>query len=156
MRLLRSNRGHKNGARATRTRLALLGVVGLALVLAVPAVASAPRSGKFHVTKECSAYNGTAWSYCTIKSSNVSGLKAESTVLYASAAGASSLDSDVVIYSGQNTAAVGHVTLDLQTLTGRITISGGTGQLRGFRAQADVSVDATGLWHWDGTYSFRR
>jgi hypothetical protein len=49
------------------------------------------------------------------------------------------------------------VTLDLTTKTGRITISGGTGQLSGFRARLVVSFDpSTGLWRWDGTYRFSR
>jgi hypothetical protein len=37
-----------------------------------------------------------------------------------------------------------------------ITFRGGTGDFRGFRATAHVTLDpATGLWHWDGTYRLR-
>jgi hypothetical protein len=140
-------------------------IFGLTLVLVVTSLLAAtsqartttnsPRSGALHVTKECSAYTGLAWSYCTITGSNLNAIKAGSTVVYASAAGPTSVDSDLVIYAGHDTVAVGHVTLDFTTYTGHITISGGTGQLAGFRARAVVSLDrTTGLWHWDGTYRF--
>jgi hypothetical protein len=68
------------------------------------------RSGALHVTKECSAYTGQAWSFCTITGSNIDAIKSGSTVVYASAAGATSLDGDVVVYVGHGTVAVGHVT----------------------------------------------
>ena len=50
--------------------------------------------------------------------------------------------------------ATGHVTLDLATGTGTVMFSGGTGTLAGFHAEAGVSADAAGLWHWEGTYTF--
>jgi hypothetical protein len=139
-------------------------LVGLILAVAVASilgatgqarVAAIPPKGALHVTKECSTYTGLAWSFCTITGSNLAGLNAGSTVLYASPAGATSIDSDVVIYAGKNNVAVGHVTLDFRTATGRITMSGGTGQLSGLRAAAVVTFDpASRLWHWDGTYRF--
>ena len=53
------------------------------------------------------------------------------------------------------TNALGHVTLDFATLSGVVTLDGGTGRFRGFHASVDVTYDAeTGLWRWDGTYSF--
>jgi hypothetical protein len=119
--------------------------------------ADSTRSGALHVTKECSAYTGQAWSYCTITGSNLGVIETGSTVVYASAAGSTSLDSDLVVYVGHGTVAVGHVTLDFATASGLITISGGTGRLSGFHARAAVSFDpSTGLWHWDGTYRFSR
>jgi hypothetical protein len=38
--------------------------------------------------------------------------------------------------------------------SGVATFSGGTGKFTGFQARVDVSADSTGLWHWEGTYSF--
>jgi hypothetical protein len=66
-------------------RLALLATVAFALLLAVPALASAPRAGTLNVTKECSQYEGTAGSVCTITSSNLDAIPAGSKVVYASA-----------------------------------------------------------------------
>jgi len=117
----------------------------------VPASAS-PRSGALHVTKECSQYTGAVGSFCTITGSNLKSIKAGSKVVYATALNADgTLVSDITVYTGHNK-IYGHV-----SLTGAgmwMTLSGGTGKFRHFTASAVVSVDSTGLWHWDGTYSF--
>jgi hypothetical protein len=112
------------------------------------------RTGELHVTKECSAYKGLANDFCTITASNIDEIGAGSKVVYAGAAGGGKLDSDLVLKAGPGNTANGHVTLDLETGTGRLTFSGGTGTLAGFAGRADVSADAAGLWHWQGTYSF--
>ena len=112
-----------------------------------------PRTGDLHVTKECSAYKGLADDFCTITSSNIDEIGVGSKVVYAEAAGAGSLDSDIVLEAGPGNTAAGHVMLDLAAGTGRLTFSGGTGTLAGFVGSADVSADAAGLWHWEGTYS---
>ena len=111
------------------------------------------QSGELHVTKECSEYKGAAGDHCTIKSSNIGEITDGSRVVYASAAADGSLDSDIVLESGPGSTADGHVNLDLGAGTGSITFTGGTGTLAGFKASLKVSADATGLWHWDGTYS---
>ena len=136
----------------------------LALVLAIAAggivatVSSATptaRSGALHVTKECSQYNGTVGSFCTITSSNLKAIDVASKVIYAQAAGAAGLDSDLVLYTGPGNSAFGHVTLSFGTLSGVVTFSGGTGQFRHFQARVDVTYNpGTNLWYWDGTYSF--
>ena len=112
------------------------------------------RSGDLHVMKECSAYKGLADDFCTIMSSSIDEIGAGSRVVYASAATDGALDSDIVLEAGSGNTAAGHVVLDLGAGTGRVTISGGTGAFAGFSASADVSADAAGLWHWEGTYSF--
>jgi hypothetical protein len=133
----------------------------LALVLAIAAggiVATAgsagptARSGALHVTKECSQYDGQAGSFCTITSSNIPQIKAGMRVVYLQAFGENGLDSDLVLSRGHGSAAFGHVVLN--DTTSRVTFSGGTGAFTGFQAEVDVSADAAGLWHWDGTYSF--
>jgi hypothetical protein len=113
-----------------------------------------PTSGDLHVTKECSAYKGLAGDFCTITSSNLEAIEVGSRVVYAQAAGAASLESDIVLDAGPGNTAAGHVALDLAKGTGLITFSGGTGKFTGFQARADVSADSAGLWHWEGTYSF--
>ena len=112
------------------------------------------RSGDLHVTKECSAYKGLAGDFCTITSSNLDEIEVGSRVVYAQAAGAGSLDTDVVLEAGPGNTAAGHVVLDLAAGTGVVTFSGGTGKFAGFQGRADVSADSAGLWHWEGTYSF--
>ncbi len=131
-------------------------VVGVVAFGAVQASASSAtqRSGALHVTKECSEFNGTAGSFCTITSSNISAIKRGMRVVYLQAPGDGALDSDIVLSSGNGPAAFGHVVLDLSTAQGRVTISGGNAKFRGFQADVVVSVDASGVWHWDGTYSF--
>jgi hypothetical protein len=112
------------------------------------------RTGELHIAKECSAYKGLADEFCTITASNIDEIGAGSKVVYAEAAGDGKLDSPIVLEAGPGNTANGHVALDLATGTGRITFSGGTGTLSGFTGSADVSADAAGLWHWEGTYSF--
>jgi len=96
------------------------------------------RSGDLHVTKECSAYKGLAGDFCTITSSNLEEIEVGSRVVYAQAAGAGSLDTDVVLDAGPGNTAAGHVALDLAKGSGLITFSGGTGKFTGFQARADV------------------
>lgn len=136
--------------------LALVVAVAAAGIVATAGSAtSTERSGALHVTKECSQYNGQAGSFCTITSSNLKAIDAGSKVIYAQAAGAAGLDSDLVLYTGPGNSAFGHVTLSWATLSGVVTFSGGTGQFRGFEASVTVTYNAnTNLWYWDGTYSF--
>ena len=135
----------------------------VAMVIAAGVVAAAgsamhatQRSGALHVTKECSQYDGTVGSFCTITSSNISAIKRRMRVVYLQAPENGVLDSDIVLSFGPGSTAFGHVVLDLATAQGEVTISGGTGRFRGFHADAVVSLDACGVWHWDGTYSFTR
>jgi len=139
---------------AIRTTLGLLLAVLVAGAFAAAGSAS-PRSGNLHVTKECSQYFGEAGQYCTITGSNLPAISSGMRVVYLSAAGADSLDTDLVLDGPGNNDASGHVTLDFHTLSGIVTFSGGTGRFQGFNASVDVTYDAqTGLWRWDGTYSF--
>ncbi|MGN6430908.1 MAG: hypothetical protein ACTHNB_09295 [Gaiellaceae bacterium] len=143
------------------TRLLRLILAAAAVVAVVGGYAAAsqagnsPRSGALHVTKECSQYNGQAGSFCTITSSNLKAIDVGSRVIYAQAAGAAGLDSDLVLFTGPGNSAFGHVTLSFATLSGVLTFSGGTGQFRGFEASVIVTYNAaTNLWYWDGTYNF--
>ena len=139
-----------------RRTLALgLAVAAAGVVATAGSATSTERSGALHATKECSQYNGQAGSFCTITSSNLHAVDAGSKVVYAQAAGAAGLDSDLVLYTGPGNSAFGHVTLSWATLSGVVTFSGGTGQFRGFHASVIVTYNpVTNLWYWDGTYSF--
>jgi len=144
------------------TRFELKAIFGLLLAAVLAgafAVASSAgnngslRSVELHVTKECSQYVGHAGEFCTITSSNLNAIDPGMRVVYTSAAGATSLNSDLVLDGPGNNDASGHVTLNFLTLSGVVTLSGGTGRFSGFHAVVTVTYDA-GVWHWDGTYSF--
>jgi hypothetical protein len=135
----------------------------LVLVLAVGIAATAgfarsQRNGALHVTKECSVYDPTvAGSFCTITSSNIAAIRAGMRVIYASPADLSTgrLDSDLVIEGPGHNAAFGHVVLDLQTLSGIVTLSGGTGRFAHFDAgPLTVACPAFPACSWDGPYKF--
>jgi hypothetical protein len=130
-------------------RFAMLAAVASALALAVPALASAPRSGALQVTKECSDYHGFAGEHCTITSSNLGAIPAG-----AADFGVLVLDSDLVVYTRGANAAYGHVVLDLATGTGTVTFSGGTGQFKKFSASVAVSPLGGANFGWGGSYSY--
>jgi hypothetical protein len=118
--------------------------------------ASFRRSGALYVTKECSEYTLLAGSFCTITSSNLKQIEVGTRVVYAEAAGLTSLDTDVILDppGPGNNIAFGHVKLDLSTGYGEATFSGGTGKFRNFHARVDVLPLGWPNWAWDGTYSF--
>jgi hypothetical protein len=142
------------------TSLAIPGLVVLTLSLGPGAalVTASGRSGKLHITKECSSYTGSAGSFCTITSSNLAAIPVGSKVLYDQAAGipAGLLDSNVVLDAGNGNRAVGRCTLDGVTNLGICTFSDGIGELAGFTARVNVSPFPNDLvnYHWRGTYSF--
>jgi hypothetical protein len=119
---------------------------------------SSPRLGALHVTKECSQYNLGAGSFCTITSSNLTAIKPGSKVVYATAAGDPTpgmLDSDLVIDGPGSNTAMGHVLLDVRTLTGVVTFSGGTGVFTHFHAgPLAVACPAFPDCSWDGPFGF--
>lgn len=142
--------------RSKKLLLAITAAAAAAGVVAgVGSADATPRSGALHVTKECSQYNGQAGSFCTITSSCIPQIEPGMRVVYTSAAGATSLNSDLVLDGPGNNDASGHVTLDFLTLSGVVTFSGGTGRFSGFEASVTVTYNpSTNLWYWDGTYSF--
>ncbi len=145
--------GHKIFKRFAQLSAAFILAAGV--TAAASQAGGSPRSGELHATKDCLQYTGQAGSYCTIRSSNLHAIDAGSKVIYAQAAGATGLDTDLVLYTGPGNSAFGHVTLSFATLSGIVTFSGGTGQFRSFEASVIVTYNpVTNLWYWDGTYSF--
>jgi hypothetical protein len=134
----------------------LIVAVAAAALAATSAASAGPgaRTGELHVTKECGDYDGSAGSFCTITSSNISAIKAGMRVVYLAPQTAAGLDSDIVLSLEHGSAASGHVVLN--ATTARVTFSGGTGKFATFQADVAVTVDSKGVWHWDGTYSFTR
>ena len=126
----------------------------LMLAALAPGAAASPRSGDLHVTKECSEYSGLAGGFCTFRSSSIKAIERGDRIVYAQAAGADALETDVVIVGRPGSRATGHCALVFASLPGRCTFAGGTGIFTHFHASVAVSVDAAGLWHWHGSYSF--
>jgi len=123
------------------------------------ASASADRTRKLHLVKECHEYFGNAGDWCTITVSNIKQIPIGSRFLYSQAAGipADLLDSNVVLDAGNENRAVGRCTLDIPTQIGLCTFSDGLGQLAGFQARIDVSCPGDGIvCSLEGTYSFNR
>ncbi len=109
-------------------------------------------SSELHMTKECPEYTGQAGSFCTITSSNIDAIPVGSKVVYHSAAGEKTIDSDLTIMFGDEQLVSGHVVYNLVSNTGTLTLTGETGQLTGFHAEIDVR-SVGDVAHWDGTYS---
>jgi|KBSMisStaDraftv2_1062788.scaffolds.fasta_scaffold35190_2 hypothetical protein len=121
-----------------------------------PTAEHSRRGGTFHVEKECSQYTRLAGGFCTITSSTLEAIKPGTRVVYASAAVPPVLDTDILLDPpgpSENT-AFGHVVLNLTTLQGVVTISGGTGKFTWLHASAVVSHLTGPNFAWDGTYSF--
>ena len=133
-----------------------------ALAFSASAASSQNRSLRatkaFHGTKDCSGSTGLAGSFCTFRSSNVKAVKVGSRIFYFQPAGKTELNSDAAIYVRRGTVATGHCRLIFATGVGLCTISDGTGALAGFYARVRVTPDSSvpKLWHWDGTYGFKR
>jgi hypothetical protein len=145
----------------TFTRMLVLPLVPLALALSTGAtsVSAFPeRTRPLHVTKECTAFHGTAGEFCTITSSNLPRIKVGSRVYYDQSANTPEglLDSNVVLDAGNGNRALGRCTVDLATGLGLCTFSDGIGRFAGFNARVQVTPPSGegDDWHWEGSYSF--
>ena len=136
--------------------LVVAGAAILSLAAVAPVMASSPRSGELSVTKSCATYAGAANDYCTITSSNINAIKAGTRVIYLQAANFNTLtlDSNIVIDGPGNNDAFGHVSLNLVTGVGTVTISSGTGVFTGFDATVAVAPLGGGSFAWHGSYDF--
>lgn len=148
--------------RPARVLVVAAGACSLTALLLFVSTASSqtPASGAtqpLHVTKDCSGAKGVAGDFCTIRSSNVKGLKVGSKIFYLQSCCKTELNSDTALYAGPGALAAGHCVLHYATGIGLCTFSDGTGALAGFEARVRVTADSSipNLWHWDGTYSFK-
>jgi hypothetical protein len=147
--------------------LGMLALAAMTLALKPKAAQADERHGDLHLVKNCSTYTGAAGSFCTFTSSNIPEVTAGSKVYYTQAAVVSaapgdegvniSLDSNIVLFVGDNDWATGRCTLDTIGFdSGLCTISDGTGALTGFHARVLVSSTDGVNYTWAGTYSFGR
>jgi hypothetical protein len=146
-----------------QSKLIAATVSAFALVTGAGSVSADPqRQGDLHVTKECTAYDYTAGSHCTITSSNLAAIPVGAKVYYDQAAGtpAGFLDSNVLLDAGILHWATGRCTVDnaafsaIGAVVGLCTYSDGTGPLTGFHARVNVSWLGGVNYGWDGTYRF--
>ena len=141
-----------------RIVLVLLLAFGLGTTAGFARGEGTEQSGTLHVKKECSQYNpAVAFSFCTITSSNIDVIKKGMRVVYVSAANLKTgrLNSDLVIDGPGYNLAFGHVRLNLKTLTGVVTLSGGTGRFTNFHAgPLTVACPHNPVCSWVGPYWF--
>ena len=106
-----------------------------------------------HVEKECTEFNGTDGTFCTITSSTLDAIEVGSRVIYETVDGSGPLDSDVILDlpGPGNNAAFGHCTLN--AVKQECTFSGGTGKFTHFSATVKVSDLGNFNFAWHGTYS---
>lgn len=151
-------------SRSATSVLLIAAAVGSLAALACSASAASSQSRSagitrpLHVTKDCSGNKGVAGNFCTIRSSNVKALTVGSKIFYLQPSGKTALNSDTAVYAGPGNIAAGHCLLRFATGVGLCTFSDGTGTLAGFHARVRVTADKSipSLWHWDGTYSFKK
>lgn len=107
-----------------------------------------------HLTKECSTFTGQVGDHCTFTASNIGAIPVGAlAIYYGPVLGPTFISSSVLIDAGNGSTATGSCIVDLSgTPTGMCSFIGGSGALAGFQAIATVTVDASGSWHWDGTY----
>ena len=146
--------------RPIQTLLALTGAV-LALAVVAPQSMEADESRTLTVTKEC----GTATlapgelSYCTVLESNFRPLR-DAKIRYFGpgffAADHRFLDSWVVIESphGEGGTAFGHCLVrGVPDVLGACQFTGGSGSLKGFKADVTVTTEDGRTWYWKGARS---
>jgi hypothetical protein len=141
--------------RVVRRLFAVAGTIVLLTVFAGSASAGTALQ-PLHITKDCSQFTGNIPSFCTITGSNVGAIPVGIKVFYNGPVltDPNFMSSDVVIKAGHGNRAHGYCMVKFPSFVGICTFWKGTGTLAGFHASVDVTVDSTGLWHWDGTYVF--
>ena len=141
--------------RSIRFALLVAGAVLAYGVFAVP-VSAASTPHELHIVKDCGTNTGVPPTYCSIATSSLKVLAVHAKVWYLGPvlSDAYFLSSNIRIDAWHGNTATGYCQVDAKTATGLCTFWKGTGKLTGFHAVLNVSVDAKGLWHWDGIYYF--
>jgi hypothetical protein len=144
--------------RSIRTFLVVVGTA-LSLTVLAPSVAASSPVHPLHLQKECSQFTGQPGTFCTFTSSNLGAIPVGSRAYYyGPELGANGrIWSSVVIVTPSGDKGTGwcSVTFD-PAPDGTCAFWKGTGALRGFVAAVNVSVDANGIWFWDGIYLLPR
>lgn len=142
--------------------VSVLGAIVVALVGLAPGAAAAAPTLPLHLVKDCSTFLGTTPSFCVVSSSEFPDIPVGSKVWYLGPVLQDTLflSSNVLLDTGHGSTANGYCINAAQPLgdanatTGLCSFWDGTGDLAGFHALVDVSIDASQEFHWDGVYYF--
>ena len=141
--------------RSLRIACLVVGAI-LALVARAPVVSATSTPHPAHLTKDCTTYTGETPTYCSIVKSDLAAIPVGTKVWYKGPVLTNSyfLSSDVTLDTGQGDTATGYCIYETRSSMGLCTFWKGTGGLAGLTAVLDVTIDASGVWHWDGEYYF--
>jgi hypothetical protein len=136
--------------------LLLVASATLAFGVVAPIALAASTPNPLHMIKDCGSFTGVTPSYCTITVSNLEAVPAGSRIWYMGPVLTNSyfLSSNVTLDAGHGSKATGYCIFEAATSKGLCTFWEGTGKLAGFTSVVDVTIDAAGLWHFDGMYYF--
>jgi hypothetical protein len=138
-------------------RRAMISAVGPVVALAVmagPVLAAGPEPKPLSLTKECSKFTAHSGDFCSITASSLDLIPVGAKVFYyGPVIGPAILSTAIVLDAGEGNTAIGYCNVDLPKSAGACTFWAGSGTLTGFQALVNLTVDSTGLFHWDGSYS---
>jgi hypothetical protein len=141
--------------------VSLLGGTLLALVGLAPGVAAAAPTFPIHLVKDCSTFTGDTPSFCVVSSSEFPAIPVGTKVWYVGPILVDTLflSSNVRLDTGHGSTAIGYCINAARPpgdprSTGMCSFWEGTGDLAGFHAVVDVSIDAAQEFHWDGVYYY--
>ena len=139
--------------RALRKLLAVT-VTVFALAAVIPAASAGTALQPLHITKECSEFTGHIPSFCTVTSSGLAAIPDGTKVMYWGPVitDPNFMSSRAVLRAGHGSRAFGYCQTIADPYHGTCVFWRGTGTLEGFHASVDVTIDADGVFHWDGTY----
>ena len=133
--------------------MTLLAVTAVTL-MGAPALAAGPGLQPLSLAKECSKFAGHPGDICTITKSSLAAIPAGSKVVYyGPILGPDLLASTILLDAGDGNTAIGSCNVDLPKSSGACTFWAGSGTLQGFTAMVNLTIDGTGLFHWDGGYA---
>jgi hypothetical protein len=125
--------------------------------VAQPALAADGSPLPLSIAKECSKFTGHAGDFCTITQSSLAAIPVGAKVIYfGPVLGPPILASTVLIDAGGGNTAMGSCNVEQTTWTGTCAFWAGSGSLQGFEGLVKLTVDKTGLFHWDGAYSLAK
>jgi hypothetical protein len=127
-------------------------VVLAAMVLALGVLAPSASAGTakpFHLTKICESDV-----LCTLVTDSFAAIPAGTAVTYTWDTASPWLAYPTIVVRNGSTTGVCDWNQPGPTVLAVCTFSSGTGRLTQFHLTVDVSVEESGLWHWDGWYWF--
>ena len=136
------------------TKLIAASALMLSGLAALPARADTMTYAPLNLAKECSTFTAHSGDFCTITESNLAAIPVGTKVFYfGPVIGPVILATDIVLDAGGGNLALGTCNVELAKSSGTCTFRAGSGTLAGFQAIVTLTIDDTGLFHWDGGYA---